>query len=219
LVNDDYGLFGRAQLRWWLQPRHAGRLGAWLRRWLAPCLTVDLPRADECARLVKSVEMPLARSGEYTFHTSLTQNGRVLDENQYDLRVGAAESRRPAPRRIPGFLVPHVYEFGSLHRTADGLTFRFRNPAMPVLIQRLVELRVDGQTVDLAQLEVLRGGETRRASTITPEAPLEFSSGEQLTLMVHTANGPLPLSPLALELTGQLFALGEITASWRDRLL
>lgn len=218
LVNDDYRLFGRAQLRWWLQPRHAGQFDAWRRRWLAPRLTVDLPRADECARLVKSVQIPLTRAGEYTFHTCLTQNGRVLDENHYELRVGAAQSRRSAPRRIPGFLVPHVYEFGSLRRTADGLTFRFRNPAMPVLLQRLVELRVDGQAVNPAQIEVLRAGQARRASTITPEAPLEFSSGEQLTLMVHTADAPLPPGPLALEMTGQLFAVGEITASWRDRL-
>jgi beta-mannosidase len=216
LVNDDYRLSGPAQLAWWLAPRPGGWLGASLRRALAARVTVDLPGADEGARLVKAVALPLPHPGAYTFHTRLTQGNRVLDENEYDLRVGAAQSRRHAPRRVPGFLVSRVYEFGSLRRTADGFTLKLHNPAMPVLVQHLAELRVDGQLIDPAQVEILHGGQSRRAATVTPAVPLEFSTGQSLTLMVHLP--PLPLGQHELEVTAQLFGLGEIAARWRDRL-
>lgn len=40
-------------------------------------------------------------------------------------------------------LVRRVYQKGSLRHTDDGFTFALRNPAMPALIERLSELRVD----------------------------------------------------------------------------
>jgi beta-mannosidase len=217
LANDDYRLNGRAQLRWWLEPRQGSRLRRWLRRWLAPRMAVELPRADEGARLTRSVDMPLAQPGEYTFHTRLTQGSRVLDENRYDLRVGAPAARRHTPRRVPGFLVHRLVEPGNLRHTADGFTFRLRNPAMPMVVQRLVELRADGELIDLAQVDAIRGVQSRRASTITPEAPLAVSSGEHLTVVVREH----PLLPGAheLEATAQLLGFGEITARWRDRLV
>jgi hypothetical protein len=163
------------------------------------------------------VDLPLARPGEYTFHTRLTQGSRVLDENRYDLRIGAPQTRRRTPRRVPGFLVHRLVESGSLRHTADGFTFRLHNPAMPMLVQRLVGLRVDGQAIDLAQVEAIRGVQSRRASTITPEAPLAVASGEHLTVVVRER----PLLPGAheLEATAQLLGFGEITARWRDRLV
>ncbi len=213
LVNDDYRLTGRAQLRWWLEPRQGSRL----RRWLASRTTVELPRADESARLVRLVDMPLSQPGEYIFHTRLTQSGRGLDENRYDLRIGAPETRRHAPRRVPGFLVHRLIESGSLRHTVDGFTFRLHNPAMPMVVQRLVELRADGQSIDPAQVETIRGTQSRRASTITPEAPLAVSSGEYLTVVVR--DHPLLPGAHELEATVQLLGFGGITARWRDRLV
>jgi beta-mannosidase len=213
LVNDDYRLTGRAQLRWWLEPRQGSRL----RRWLASRTTVELPRADEGARLIRSVDIALSQPGEYVFHTRLTQGRRLLDENHYDLRIGAPKTRRHTPRRVPGFLVHRLVESGSLRHTADGFAFRLRNPAMPTLVQRLVELRADGQSIDLAHVEAIRGVASRRASTITPEAPLAISSGEHVTVVVY--GHPLLPGTHELEATVQLLGFGEITARWRDRLV
>jgi hypothetical protein len=81
----------------------------------------------------------------------------------------------------------------------------------------LVELRVDGELIDPAQVETIRGGRSRRASTITPEAPLAVSSGERLTVVVR--QHPLPPGAHELETTAQLLGFGEITARWRDRLV
>ncbi len=84
--------------------------------------------------------------------------GANLDLLRNDLRVGPAQTGRPMPRRrVPGFLVSRVYEFGSLRRRADGFSLRLHNPAMPVRVQRLVELRVDGTVIDLAQVQIIRG--------------------------------------------------------------
>jgi hypothetical protein len=161
-------------------------------------------------------QLLLARPGEYTFHTRLTQAGRLLDENHYDLRVGGALKPPSPARRVPGFLISRVYEVGSLRATADGFMFRFHNPAMPVLVQRLVGLRVDGQLIDPAQIEVICCGQARYVAAITPEAPLEFSGGEHLTLVVH---GPLlPPGRHELEITAQLFGLGDVAAHWSDQL-
>ncbi|MBI5034038.1 MAG: beta galactosidase jelly roll domain-containing protein [Chloroflexi bacterium] len=215
-VNDDYRLGGRTQLSWWLEPKR-GWLRRWLRRWLAAPVVIELPRANERARLVQSLDLPLPRAGEYIFRTRLTQDGRVLDENRYDLRVGSALSERRISRHVPGFLVGRVYEFGSLRHTPDGFSFRLRNPVMLVLVQGLADLRVDGVPINPAQVEVIRGGLSRRASTITPQSPFEFPSGEHLTIVVREHS--FSLGTHELEAVGRVLGLGEIGARWRDRLV
>lgn len=216
LVNDDYRLQGRAELRWWLKRETGSHLMAWLQGQLAARCTIILPRAEACARLVKTITLPLPHPGKYTFHTRLTQHGRLLDENHYDLCVGSASHQKHTARRVPGFLISRVYEVGSLHATADGFALYFHNPAMPVMVQRLVEVRVDGRVLDPSQLEVIHNGQARRSSTITPEAPLEFSTGERLLFVIHA---PL-LAPGSHEFEAciELFGLGEIAARWQDHL-
>lgn len=216
VVNDDYHLNGRAQLRWWLARRKGSRLIAWLRFLLASRCTLTLPRADEGAQRAKTIAIPLRYRGKYTFHTRLTQDGRLLDENHYDLSVGDISTQQHKTFWVPGFLVSRVYQVGSLHATADGFALYFHNPTMPVLVQRLVELRVDGQLLDPAQMDIIHSGLARRASTLTPEAPLEFSTGEHLLFVIHAH----PLSPGPHEFSAaiQLFGLGEIAARWHDKL-
>ena len=216
VVNDDYRLQGRVRLRWWLESRPGHSFRAWWQRRLAAGCSLILPRADEGARFIKRVVLPLRREGRYTFHTRLTQRGQVLDENHYDLCVGAVQSEHSSPRRVPGFLVFRVYRFGSLRRLADGFTFTLHNPTMPVFIQRVREFRVDGERIDPALIELICAGQTHSAITLSPESPLEFSTGEDLTLVIHvslTAPGKHEF-----ELTGQLFGLGELTARWKDTL-
>ncbi len=217
LVNDDYRQSGRVQLNWWMERQGGGRLHRWLRRQFASGMRLELPPADEGARLVKSVEIPPGGSGEYAFCVRLTQNGRVLDENRYEFRVGVAPPRRGATRYVPGFLVSRVYEFGSLRHTADGFTFRLRNPAMPVPLQQLIELRVDGISIDLARIQVIRGGQARDAVTITAETPFEIPSGEPLTVVVSEHS--LEPGPHRLEAAARLLGFGEIGARWRDHLI
>jgi hypothetical protein len=113
--------------------------------------------------------------------------------------------------------VNKVYQVGSLRHTADGFTFGLRNPAMPVTVQRLRELRVDGVPIDPAQIELVYGGISRQASTITSQAPLEIPSRERLTIVVR--QHLLTPGPHRLEITTELFGLGEISAQIRDRLV
>ncbi len=159
----------------------------------------------------------MARAGDYSFRVRLTQGGRVLDETHYDLSVSVAPTRRSARFRAPGFLVSRVYEFGSLTRTADGFSLRLHNLALPVRVQRLVELRVDGTLIDPAQVQVIRGGISRRVSSISPETPLEISSAEHITIAI--LNYALTPGAHEFEAGAEFLGLGEIAARWSDRLV
>jgi beta-mannosidase len=221
LVNDDYRLSGPVTVRWWLQARRDPGLRGLLRvlgRILpAGHLAVDLPRADEGARLVQSIQLPAPRTGAYRFRVQVRQGRRALDENGFDFRVGAEPARPHPVRRVPGLLVNRVYQAGSLRHTAEGFTFGLRNPTTPVSLQRLSDLKVDDQPVEPAQVDLVLGAVTRKASTITPQAPFDFPSGERLTIVVHGL--VLPPGAHELDITIQILGLGEISVRLRDHLV
>jgi beta-mannosidase len=216
LVNDDYRLEGQVAVSTWIERRDSPRLN-WLRRLLSRRVITTLPRADERSRLVTLLKLPLKRAGEYTLRAQVRQGRKVLAENRFDFRAGAARHEHKPPRRVPGLLLNKVYQSGSLRHTEDGFAFSLRNPAMPVTLQSLSELRVDGQTVDPAQVELVFGGQSRRASTITPQAPLEIPSNERFAIVVRGQ----ALAPGAheLELTAHFFGLGDIVAKIKDKLI
>lgn len=216
LVNDDYRLEGQVTVSTWIERRDSPRLN-WIRRLLSRRLTTTLPRADEGSQLVTLLKLPLKRAGECTLRAQVRQGRKVLAENRVDFRAGAARREHKPPRRVPGLLLNKVYQSGSLCHTEDGFAFSLRNPAMPVALQGLSELRVDGQTIDPAQVELVFGGVSRRASTITSQAPLEIPSNERFTIVVRG----LALAPGAhtVELTAHFLGLGDIAAVLKDRLI
>ena len=71
--------------------------------------------------------------------------------------------------------------------------------------------------VEPAQVALVLGAVTRQASTITPQAPFDFPSGERLTIVVH--NLILPPGAHELDITIQILGLGEISARLHDRLV
>ncbi len=216
LINDDYRLEGQVTVSTWIERRDSTRLN-WIRRLLSRRVTTTLPRADEGSRLVNLLKLPLKRAGEYRLQAQVRQGRRLLAENHLDFRAGAARREHRPPRRVPGLLLSKVYQSGSLRHTEDGFAFSLRNPAMPVTLQGLSELRVDGQTVDPAQVELVFGGQSRRASTITPQAPLEIPSNERFAIVVR--GHALTPGAHALELTAHFLGLGDIAAKLKDKLI
>jgi beta-mannosidase len=222
LVNDDYRLSGPVTVRWWLEAQAERGLRSWLRRLHrlpGGHLVAELPHADAGALLLQSIQWPAPRAGAYRFRAQVRQGWRLLDENGFAFRVGA-EPPRPGPhavRRVPGLLVNRVYQVGSLRHTTEGVTFGLRNPTTSVSLQRLSELKVDGQPIDPARVDLVLGAVTRQVSTITPQAPFDFPSGARLTIVVHG----LVLAPGAheLDLTIQILGIGEISARLRDHLV
>jgi hypothetical protein len=205
-------------VHWGLEQQAEGSLRRWLRRrFQRQTIAVVLPPAYEGAQQVKVVEIPLARPGKYAFWTEVWQSGQKLDQNRLDFRVGEEWQRQRPQRRVPGWLVNKVYQKGSLRHTDDGFSFGLHNPAMPASIQRLSELRVDGMALELTQVELVRGGVTRPASTITPEAPLEVPSHQRLTVVVRQF--PFPPGPHRLEIAVELLGFGEIAVQIRDSLI
>ena len=218
LVNDDFRRQGEVVVRWWLERRDGGKRWNFLRRrWRVQALPVALPAADAGALHVQTLDIPLFASGAYTLRTQVRQGRQVLDENWIDFRVGEKKVQRRPPRRVPGLLLRKVYQAGSLRHTGDGFSFGLYNPAMPITLERLTELRVDGVVVDPAQIELVCGGVARRVSTITPQAPFEVPSRERLTVVVRE----FPLGPgrHQIDVTGEFFGFGEVSARIRDKLV
>ena len=84
-------------------------------------------------------------------------------------------------------------------------------------LQQLVQLSIDGAPMDPAQVELVLGAVTRQVSTITPQAPFDFPSGERLTIVVH--GRVLPPGPHQIEITIQVLGFGEISARLKDHLV
>jgi beta-mannosidase len=218
VVNDDFAVDGTGWLRWWVEPAGHGlrRRGVRrLSRLTAATRVVQLPRADEPAVPASEVHLSLRR-GAYDFRVELEVGGVTVNRNALTLHMGADLVESHAARHVPGFLVRRVYVRGSLRHTGDGLTFRLRNPAMPVSLEGVRRLELDGQPIDLAEVKVAIGGSTRRLHGITPQTPLEVPSGESLNVVVPVRLGP---GPHTLELTARFEGLGEVTAKFRDELL
>ncbi len=221
LVNDDYRLSGDVEVRWWIERRGGGRLARRLHRalgWMSSQrIPARLPNADERALLLRSLEIPLNKPGEFTFRVQLWWRSQRLDENFVDFRVGEARAHHKAPRRVPGLLVNKVYQVGSLRRTEDGFMFSLKNPAMPVFLQHVADVRVDGQMVEASQVEFVSGGVARRATTITPHTTMEIPSNAPFTAVVR--GHPLAPGGHEIEMTVQFLGLGEVSVRLKDKLI
>lgn len=220
LVNDDYRAAGEVEVEYWIEDRGGGfwsRLRRALRWGPGGRFAAGLPGAGDRAARVAAIGIPLKRPGQFAFKARLRKGRRTLDTNFFDFRVGEVKTHAKAPRRVPGLLVNKVYQSGSLRHTEDGFTFALLNPAMPVSLQQVIELRVDGQVIETGQVEFVSGGVARRASTITPQATMEIPSAAPFTVVVRGH----PLAPGAheMEVTMQLLGLGEISARLRDKLV
>ena len=118
---------------------------------------------------------------------------------------------------MPGLLVNKVYQVGSLRRTEDGFMFSLKNPAMPVFLQHVIEMGIDGEAVEASQVEFVSGGVSRRATTITPQAAMEFPSNAPFTVVVR--GHPLAPGGHEIEMTVQFLGLGEVSARLKDKLI
>jgi beta-mannosidase len=218
LVNDDYRQQGEVEVRWWLEPKGRTRLVTFLDRILGrhQTLLVRLPGADQAAKVVGELDIPLGRTGVFVLRTEVRRAGQVLDDNFLSFRVGEKRGPTRVWRRIPRFLVNKVYRSGSLRNTHQGFEFMLHNPAMPVTILRLGEMKVDSQPVAPEQVEITTAAGVRSASEVDPEAPFLAPSGEDITVWVQSQ--PLSAGLHTVEVTAELVGFGEITAEIRDRI-
>jgi beta-mannosidase len=219
LVNDDYRRTGEVSVEYWFEAQDGlwNRLRRALRWWRAERINTALPGAGEAAKLVHTVEQVLQKNGNYAFVVQTRQGNTVLDTNRLEFRVGEVRTHAKAPRHVPGLLVNRVYMKGSLQHTQDGFTFSLLNPAMPVNLIRLGEMSVDGTIVDPANVDLMRGGVARRASSVAPQAPLEIPSGERFTIVVR--NHRLTAGNHEMQITAEFAGLGEVSAKLKDKLI
>jgi beta-mannosidase len=218
-VNDDYATEGKATAAWWVEPEGPGLWAALSRRrarLFRRASSFVVPGADEGALRVGSHRVSPRQPGTYALHVQLVHRGQRIGQRTWRFRVGAPQEHIRHPRRVPGFLVRRVYVKNSLQHTQDGFTFALKNPAMPVEIDSLMRLAVDGAPVASRDADLVRGGTRRRLSTISPGAPLEVASGDRLNIVVHGRR--LAPGKHEIGITAVIVGIGEVAAVVEDEL-
>ncbi len=220
LVNDDYRERGEVTMSWRLHRDASlplrfvraliGRRGARGRT------EVLLPDASEPARRVASVRAHLRWRGRYIFQTVVRRGNEVLSRYQLHFNVGRPILGTRAPRRVPRFVVDRVYRRGSLRRTEDGVAFDLHNTVMAVALEAVEDVRVNGERLDLHQIELSVEGIRRSLEEVTPETPLILHAGEDLT--VRLLEYPLRPGSHELELTAHFARFGDFNVSVEDVL-
>jgi len=220
LVNDDYRQRGQVRVKWRLERQGRTALGRLLNRVVRVLrqegTTVDLPAADAGALPIGSLTVPLRNAGDYVLHTEVVGAAGVLDYNSLRFRVGEPRPRQRISRALPGWLVSKIYKARSLRRAGDGVAFTLRNPAMPVALEGLGNMTLDGAPLPAEQVLLAAGGESRPASALSADAPFEVASGQELQLVVRGVT--LDAGQHEFEITVRAKGLGEISARVRDRL-
>ncbi len=117
---------------------------------------------------------------------------------------------------MPRFVVDRVYRRGSLRRTDNGVAFDLHNSVMAVALEAVEDVRVNGERLDLHQIELSAGGIQRSLEDVTPDSPLILHAGEELT--VRLLNYPLPPGSHELELTAHFARFGDFNVAVRDEL-
>jgi hydroxymethylglutaryl-CoA reductase (NADPH) len=86
---------------------------------------------------------------------------------------------------IPAFVLKKLYVRGSLRAEADGFALVLKNLIAPGTITGVARLDLDGEAVDLAQVDIIPpAGNARQASEISRQSPLQFPVGTSVKLSV-----------------------------------
>lgn len=90
---------------------------------------------------------------------------------------------------IPKALLRKVYVEGSLSVDENGLSFKLKNILASATIDAPVRLFIDGEEVSPEDIELEINGKTVKASSISPESPLEFPLGKELIVRAKGSYG------------------------------
>jgi hydroxymethylglutaryl-CoA reductase (NADPH) len=101
--------------------------------------------------------------------------------------------------KIPSLILKQMYTFGSLANTADGVAFSLKNRLADATVTRLVEVRIDGTPVPLADLTLrVDGAPPIPAAAIEPQNGIQFPLRQVVRVQARTAALPRGTHELAL---------------------
>ena len=85
---------------------------------------------------------------------------------------------------IPSFVLKKLYVKGSLRSEEEGFALDIKNTIAPGTLLGITGLTLDGETVPLAQVQVVPdAGVARPAAAISAEEPLSFPVGATFSLV------------------------------------
>lgn len=219
VVNDDPGLRGTAELRWFVVREHGSEARAYSRlrdavrrKSFSGAVTIGLPSAGEPALQATNLTLPLD-AGHYRLETELRVAGRAPAHSTLSLQV---QADLPEPRRrprLPSYLVERIIVHDSLRPDLEGVRFTLRNLTRPALLAGLEDLRLDGRPLVQPRLSL----ETDSGRVPLPRT-LDLPFGRDLTVLVEL---DFPLEPgdhdLELDVTLPGVASGWARVSGRIR--
>jgi hypothetical protein len=88
--------------------------------------------------------------------------------------------------RIPSLLLTKLYVKGSLCNVGDGFQFTMKNVLTPGTVVKVLAAGVDGTVYPSEEVSLLVSGTERiEGMEISPQAPLSFDLGKEVTVRVR----------------------------------
>jgi hydroxymethylglutaryl-CoA reductase (NADPH) len=86
--------------------------------------------------------------------------------------------------QVPSFMLKKLYKKGSLRNGSEGLEFTLENSLSTVALTKLERVMVDGEAHEATQVEVVTDGNVQPATSFSPEAPMNFARGANMTVRI-----------------------------------
>ncbi len=118
--------------------------------------------------------------------------------------------------KIPGLILKQMYTTGSLENAADGVRFSLKNRLSNATVTRVVEVRIDGELVPLADLTLSLAGGTLAGSEVGPERSVPFPLAR--VVEIHARRAPLAKGPHEIGLAFEAEPFGALSFKVKDSI-
>ena len=120
-------------------------------------------------------------------------------------------------RFIPGPLLQKLYNRSSLRNVGDGVRFSVKNRLSPASLKRISRIALNGESLNGDSVLVsVDSGPRMPIGQITPDAPVDFPLGTQLTLDLRTP--PLSEGKHRIDLSFETDPFGKLEFHVKDAL-
>ncbi|RLF69666.1 MAG: hydroxymethylglutaryl-CoA reductase, partial [Thermoplasmata archaeon] len=90
--------------------------------------------------------------------------------------------------RIPSSILRHLYTYGSLSNTKDGIRFALKNQISDSTLTGVGGVRINGEDVDLSRIMLKLTNEEHPALGIEPGSPVPFHIGQKVDIYISGMN-------------------------------
>lgn len=86
--------------------------------------------------------------------------------------------------RIPSSILRHLYTYGSLSNTRDGIRFALKNQISDSILTGVKKVKINDQDLELENVTLKLTNEDHPAASITPDSPVPFHIGQKVDVYV-----------------------------------